>query len=155
MATLRLPLRSLWATTSASAAKKSTKPMLKIEQLMVAMATHEGWKNSLADTVNKGSMSWRHHNPGNLRASPLAVGTQDGFAVFNTDMDGWAAFKFDLMQKAKGNTSSGLNGSSTLKDLIYKWAPPSDGNNTETYLTEVCAMTGFSTSMPLSKLVEI
>jgi len=66
---------------------------------------------------------------------------------------GWFAFQWDIIQKAKGNTSTGLGPNSTLRDLIYKWAPPSDKNNTEAYLKNVIKMTGFPETLTLKELL--
>ena len=120
---------------------------------MYAMASNEGWKPAGTTATPGGSASYRRHNPGNLRSSPFMIRTENGFAVFETDMDGFAAFKWDIMQKARGNTSSGLNGNSTLADLIRVWAPPSDGNNVEAYIQVVLTRTGFSRNMRLAELL--
>lgn len=126
---------------------------LKLERLMFAMAEHEGWLPPGKTSTPGGSASYRRHNPGNLRSSPFQVGTEKGFSVFNSDADGWAAFKWDLMMKIMGNTSTGLNGQSTLADLIRTWAPPADGNNTQAYLQSVLTKTGFSASMKIAELL--
>ena len=34
-------------------------------------------------------------------------------------------------------------GLSTVRDIIARWAPPEDGNDTENYARKVCALTGF------------
>lgn len=123
-----------------------------VDRLMMAMAIHEGWHPAGTSSTPGGSRSYRHHNPGNLRVSPFASSTVDGFAVFNNDFVGWNAFQWDLLQKAKGNTSTGLNGKSTLRDLIYKWAPPSDGNDTEAYVRFVEKESGIAASTTLATI---
>lgn len=35
------------------------------------------------------------------------------------------------------------NGYKSVRDIIFRWAPPSDGNFTESYLKSVCDYTGF------------
>lgn len=128
--------------------------MLKIQRLALAIAEQEGWKSPTQAGNACGSRSWRNNNPGNLRSSPLQIGTDGGFAVFKTDMGGFAALEWDLTQKCKGNTSTGLSPKSTLRDLIFKWAPPSDGNNSEAYLMNVEKMTGFDESTTLGSLLD-
>lgn len=32
----------------------------------------------------------------------------------------------------------------TVRDIIARWAPPEDGNDTENYIRKVCVLTGFS-----------
>ena len=95
-----------------------------------------------------------HFNAGNMRSSPFQCATEGGFAVFANDALGWNAFQYDLMQKAKGNTQTGLNGESTIKELIYKWAPPSDGNNSEQYLQAVVQLSGLAQDTKLKDLLE-
>jgi len=73
--------------------------------------------------------------------------------VFRTEQDGWAAFRWDIRQKAQGKTVTGLDGDSTLRELIFVWAPPQDGNNTEAYLSDVLRMTGFNENMRLSEFL--
>ena len=127
--------------------------MLKLDRLIIAMAAEEGWKSPLEDAVNGGSRSYRNKNPLNLRKSPFEIGTLGGFSVFNTDMDGFAAARWDILQKARGNTSTGLTGESSLADLLAVWAPISDGNDTGRYIKNVCYMSGLEPSMKLKDLL--
>lgn len=117
------------------------------------MMEHEGWEPLTASATGYDSRSYRHHNPLNLRSSPFQIGTKDNFAVFKTDMDGLAAAIWDIRQKAKGNTITGLNGNSTISDLLYKWAPPGDANNTEAYIKNVCILTGLARTSRLKDLL--
>lgn len=126
---------------------------LKIDRLLVAMAEHEGWGAVGDPQFPNGSRSFRYHNPGNLRASPFAVRIVENYAVFKNDTIGWLAFQWDILQKAKGNTSTGLGPNSTLRELIFKWAPPSDSNNSEAYLQNILSMTGFKEDMKLSEFL--
>ncbi len=118
------------------------------------MATHEGWTPAGFPGNPNGSQSFRNHNPGNLRSSPFQCSTSNGFAVFKNDSIGWFAFENDIKAKAKGNTLTGLNGESTLRQLIFVWAPPSDNNDSETYLKTICFMTGFAETMKLKELLD-
>jgi len=126
----------------------------KIWRLMYAMAAVEGWALPEPATGYPGSASFRRNNPGNLRASPLLHTTDNNFAVFIDEFTGWAAFKYDLTQKAKGNTVTGLTGESTLRDLIFKWAPPSDNNDSEKYLQRVLQYSGMSEGTKLKELLD-
>lgn len=128
--------------------------MLKLERLTLAMAEFEGWNTSIENKNGIGSISWRNNNPGNLRSSPFGYGIKDGFVVFNTEAAGWAAFRWDIIQKANGNTSTGLNGQSTLRDLIFKWAPASDNNYPENYLKAVVKMTGIDENTTLAEIIK-
>ena len=98
-----------------------------LRQLATAMAKVEGFyiPNSRAE---------RNANPGNLKYSPFTQNYDaQGFAVFPSFKDGWDAFLWDLKAKQEGRTRTGLNGESTLKDLIWVWSE----DNQETYLSSV------------------
>lgn len=127
--------------------------MFKIERLAYAIMEIEGWLTPFETKTQGGSRSYRNHNPGNLRGSPFASGILDNYAVFKTDTDGMEALKWDLRQKAKGNTTSGLHGDSSLADLVRVWAPASDNNAPESYLKQLCTKTGFAPSMKLKELL--
>jgi hypothetical protein len=126
---------------------------LKIDRLILAMAEHEGWRAPGDEGFPSGSRSFRNHNPLNLRSSPFEHNKQDGFSVFRNDAIGFLAAQYDIMQKAKGNTVTKLGPASTLRDLIFTWAPKSDGNNPEAYLQSVIQMTGFKESMTLKEII--
>jgi hypothetical protein len=126
----------------------------KIEALMLAIAKHEGWHETGSKSHENGSVAYRNHNPGNLRASPFARGKKDGFAVFRNDFVGFMALHWDLMQKARGNTVTKLGPKSTLRDLIFVYAPPSDNNNSQKYLEEVMRATGFKATITLQEIFE-
>lgn len=127
----------------------------KAAKLMQAMAEHEGWLPAGSKECPNGSRSWRNHNPGNLRASPFAAASTDNFAVFRDDFTGYMAFHWDLIQKARGNTSTGLGPTSTLRALIFTWAPPSDNNNSEAYLQAVVARTGIKETETLAEIFAV
>lgn len=124
----------------------------KIEALMLAIASHEGWEPPASGDTSGGSRAYRNHNPGNLRASPFAWSTVDGFAVFRSDFVGFMALHWDLMQKARGNTVTGLDERSSIRQLIYVWAPPSDNNDTEAYVRSVVEKMGVSASTTLGEI---
>lgn len=124
----------------------------RADLLMDAIIHHEGWVPPSPQNDLQGSRSYRNHNPGNLRSSPFAHSTVGGFAVFRTDQMGLLALHWDLLQKAKGNTSTGLSGKSTIRDLITVYAPSNDGNNVEAYIKEVVAVSGLPESTTLADI---
>lgn len=128
--------------------------MLKIQRLVYAIAEQEGWRTPTEAGNNCGSRSYRNNNPGNLRSSPFQSGSDGAFATFKTEQGGFAALEWDLMKKCKGETSTGLTPESTLRELIYKWAPPSDGNNAEAYLQNIVRMTGFAEDIHIGRLLD-
>lgn len=100
-----------------------------------------------------GSISWRNKNPGNLRSSPFECGKRDGFSVFKYDSLGYMALQFDILQKAKGNTVTRLNGDSTILDFCEVYAPASDNNSPELYADFIYEATGFDKNFTLKELL--
>lgn len=126
-----------------------------IERLALAIRSQEGWRSARFSDQDPegGTRSYRNHNPGNLRKSPFQTGCDGEFAIFHSDFAGFFALQWDIWSKANGNTSTGLNGDSTLRDLIYRWAPPNE-NDSEKYLERVVMLSGFSDDMKLSELLK-
>ena len=127
--------------------------MTKLDRLIMAIASFEGWIPAGQAPNEIGSLSWRNHNPGNLRKSPFEIANKEGFSIFSTDQEGMFALKWDISQKAKGKTVTKLTGESTLRDLIFVYAPPVEGNEPEKYLEAVLTMTGFSETMKLREFI--
>lgn len=127
----------------------------QIEYLLLAIRDHEGWYCPGHTKYPNGSVAYRNHNPGNLRSSPFQRGQREGFAYFESDLVGFMALHWDIMQKARGNTVTGLNKNSTLRDLIFTYAPPSDNNNSEQYLQQVVKKTGFKETTTLGEIFEL
>lgn len=88
----------------------------------------------------------RNNNPGNIRPGDNwrgMIGTNGGFVVFENCAWGLRAMgKAILTELSRGNN--------TLEKLIYEWAPPSDGNNTEQYLAYVSQFSGIARKAILS-----
>jgi DNA repair ATPase RecN len=83
-------------------------------------------------------------NPGNLRASPFAAGTNGGFALFDSWQAGIEGF-FKLLSENtfgyKTDVDKYKGGDlSALLDLIKTYAPAGDNNNPQTYYDSVVAM---------------
>lgn len=94
----------------------------------------------------EGTANWRMNNPGNIRVSrwtrqqPGFVGVGDAgdsgkFAVFSTLNAGLQAKKNLLF----GPDSSYINLS--IKDAMYRYAPPSDKNKTDDYIAAIVQAT--------------
>lgn len=128
----------------------STNP--KVERLILAIAEHEGWASVGSSTSPGGSRAYRNHNPGNLRASPFADRIVENYAVFGNDAMGWFALRWDLWKKSRGETSTKLGPESTLRELIFTYAPPSDKNNSEEYLKSVVKNTGLPETITLKEI---
>lgn len=90
------------------------------------------------ETRKDGSRAWRNNNPGNLRYGKFAenngaIGKDSGgFAIFPSREAGEAA-QINLIKKNYSKL--------TLRQMIYKYAPPSE-NDTENYLAQVVMRTG-------------
>lgn len=125
----------------------------KMDRLVIAISTHEGWSPVGSAEAKNGSRAYRNHNPGNLRASPFAYKIEDGYAVFRNDIIGLIALQWDIMQKAKGQTVTGLTGKSTIEQLMHKYAPSSDNNDTEAYIAYVEKASGLPRSTRLEELL--
>ena len=127
----------------------------KLYRLALAIALYEGWEpdNSVASVPEAGSASYRNHNPGNLRSSPFQLGERGGFAYFYNDDIGFSALLYDLWIKAKGKSTTGLKATSTIREFIFKYAPPVE-NDSEAYLAFILQQTGFAENLQLGQLLE-
>jgi len=108
--------------------------MNPVEALADGIMQYEGW--------HRDSRSWRNRNPGNLRPiGGVAMVPKDaeGYRIFTSLVDGFAALRVDL--KAKFDGSHGLSSSSTLLDLMNCYAPAGDANNPSAYTQFLCAWT--------------
>ena len=82
----------------------------------------------------------RNRNPLNIRKSDQLwlgqTGNDGAFCIFVSNEYGYrAAFKILKTYNTKYHVYS-------VRGIIGKWAPPSDGNNTRGYIERVCRMTG-------------
>lgn len=125
---------------------------MKIHRLMFAIAQHEGWFPVGSGSNPEGSKSFRNHNPGNLRSSIFESSNVGGFSVFESDALGWHALYYDILKKRRGETSTGLTGDSTIKDLIDVWAPAEDHNSPIDYLNDVVVISGLAPDTKLEEL---
>ena len=89
----------------------------------------------------------RNNNPGNLefsKTNPWAGQTGDDgrFAKFETPEHGIRALGRNLLSYQR-------QGIDTVNDIINRWAPPSDNNNTDAYIAAVCAQLGVAPEQQL------
>lgn len=95
----------------------------------------------------EGTRAWRNNNPGNIEAGDYAnslgaVGSDGRFAVFPSYDTGRKA-KEKLLFEGKNYKDK------TLKEAIYRYAPPSE-NNSEMYAQKVAAAAGVDVNTPVS-----
>jgi len=98
-------------------------------KLASAIGTAEGY-------FVAGSLPQRHNNPGDLRSAPWLKGAkiENGFWHAKSAGEGIAGLYHQIaLDIARG---------ATLRQLISKWAPPGDGNNTENYIAETARRVG-------------
>lgn len=115
-----------------------------IEKLCSAIATAEGFYDP-RDTLPK-----RNNNPGDLRSAPWFAGAviEKGYWKAPSIQAGVAG----LMHQVALDIARGR----TLRELIAKWAPPSDHNDTENYIRETKRRVGITDeNVPLWDYLEI
>ncbi len=98
-----------------------------------------------------GSRTWRNMNPGAIRPGKIstqngACGTAGGFAVFPSEEQGMNALRALLLSENYINL--------TLAAAIYKYAPPSDHNNTRRYQRRLSQITGLSLNKRIKQLTD-
>lgn len=89
----------------------------------------------------------RNNNPGNLEYSKTnpwvgQTGDDGRFAKFETPEHGIRALGRNLLSYQR-------QGIDTVSDIINRWAPPSDNNNTDAYIQAVCAQLGVTPDQQL------
>lgn len=112
-------------------------------KLASAIATAEGY-------FVVGSVPRRNNNPGDLRGAPWLTSPKiiNHFVQFSNPASGISG----LYHQIALDIARGVS----LRGLIEKWAPPSDGNNTLNYLSETARRVGIENlDQPLQELLEI
>ncbi|HGN8793817.1 TPA: hypothetical protein ACK1ZR_003740 [Klebsiella michiganensis] len=89
----------------------------------------------------------RNNNPGNLEFSNSnpwqgQAGSDGRFAKFETPEHGIRALGRNLISYQR-------QGIDTVGEIINRWAPPSDNNDTTAYIRAVCAQLGVTANQPL------
>ena len=127
----------------------------KLVNLTNAMTEFEGWHPGGISGGQAGisSVSYRNHNPGNLRYSIFQLGQRDSFAYFYNDATGLFAMQYDIMRKCQGKTVTKLTGESILAELIQVYSAARN-EALANYVDFVCERTGFSPEMKLKELIK-
>lgn len=94
-----------------------------------------------------GARGIRNNNPGNLEYSKTnpwigQTGDDGRFAKFETPEHGIRALGRNLLSYQR-------QGIDTVSDIINRWAPSSDNNNTDAYIKAVCAQLGVTEDQQL------
>ncbi|WP_195322207.1 hypothetical protein [Klebsiella grimontii] len=99
------------------------------------------------ESAADGPRGVRNNNPGNLEASSSnpwvgQIGSDGRFAKFETPEHGIRALGRNLISYQR-------QGVDTVGEIINRWAPPSDNNDTTAYIRAVCAQLGVTANQPL------
>lgn len=114
--------------------------MALIDTLAQAIAQMEGFNVS-------GSIAQRNNNPGNLRASPYAIGKDtNGYAIFPDSTTGWNALNYQLSLYSQ----RGMD----LEQMINVYAPAGDNNDPNSYLHFITGKLGVGPSTTISSLYD-
>ena len=120
---------------------------------VAAVAPEEGVatgvpRSNIFEGLNANSRAAKNNNPGNIidsgfaRSQPGYAGTDGRFARFETPEHGESAMHGLLQNYQK-------QGITTPAGIIGKWAPPSDGNDTNSYVAQVAKKLGVSPNDPI------
>ncbi|MBQ0046631.1 MAG: structural protein P5 [Prevotellaceae bacterium] len=93
----------------------------------------------------------RNNNPLNIRRSKrtkwlgqVKIQRDKSFVQFQCMMLGFRA-AFRLIRSYVN-----VYGLTTIRTIIYRWAPPEDGNDTDAYISTVCFRTGYDAGRVLN-----
>ncbi|HHW3228042.1 TPA: hypothetical protein ACUULR_004039 [Escherichia coli] len=110
--------------------------------------TAAGARRAVADSdSSERARGIRNNNPGNLEYSKTnpwvgQTGDDGRFAKFETPEHGIRALGRNLMSYQR-------QGIDTVSEIINRWAPPTDKNDTMSYIKAVCEQLGVSADDPL------
>ncbi len=110
--------------------------------------TVTGSRRAVSDSASTDSARGiRNNNPGNLEYSKTnpwvgQTGDDGRFAKFETPEHGIRALGRNLLSYQR-------QGIDTVSDIINRWAPPADNNNTDAYIQAVCAQLGVAPDQQL------
>ncbi|MCV2142458.1 hypothetical protein MLG80_007530 [Escherichia coli] len=110
--------------------------------------TAAGSRRAVADSdSSERARGIRNNNPGNLEYSKTnpwvgQTGDDGRFAKFETPEHGIRALGRNLMSYQR-------QGIDTVSEIINRWAPPADKNDTMSYIKAVCEQLGVSADEPL------
>lgn len=90
-----------------------------------------------------GTRAWRNNNPGNIRKSSKEIGNVGGYAVFSNYAAGSAEIKSLLQSERYSNLS--------IKEAIFKYAPPSENDSTK-YAETVKKSSGLDINRKINEL---
>ena len=102
--------------------------------------------NQAQPVQSQSNIPTSHNNPGDLRNPATGA-----FQQYPTVLDGYNALIQDISFKQSPQAKK-LGPNATLNDFANVYAPPTDGNNTTQYATNLAAQTGTTTDTPIGKI---
>ncbi|HBB3567704.1 TPA: hypothetical protein KAD74_002995, partial [Escherichia coli] len=137
------------ATAKATAQNAIGENYLQVRQQNGELSdTAAGARRAVADSGSSDRIRGiRNNNPGNLEYSKTnpwvgQTGDDGRFAKFETPEHGIRALGRNLMSYQR-------QGIDTVSEIINRWAPPTDKNDTVSYIKAVCEQLGVSADEPL------
>lgn len=107
---------------------------------------NEGAPRVTAHGNSSAARGLRNNNPGNIEAGSNSwdgqAGSDGRFAKFVTPEHGIRALGKNLLSYQR-------QGYDTVSEIVNRWAPPSDNNDTAAYIKAVCAQLGVTANQPL------
>ncbi len=130
----------------------------KLEKMAYAIREFEGWaypggKDRTGKVHPQGSLSYRNHNPGNVRWSKYQEGKRGGYSYFKDYETGWKALLFQI-EIAYNGKSQVYKPTDTLLTFFEKYAPSEDHNHPEEYAKFVAKALGVGLDVPLSVILK-
>ncbi len=117
------------------------------DSVTVLDATYEVVKQTVRDTIIGLPRGIRQNNPGNIRPGDNwngMTGQDGGYLIFRDVRYGIRA-----MVKVLRNYQR-LHNLETVKQIIYRWAPPADNNPTNAYVKHVAEYLRVATDQPIN-----
>ncbi len=97
----------------------------------------------------------RNNNPLNLQKGTGQTGNDGRFAIFPDAETGFQAAIADLTGKMTGQTQTGLNGNSTLTQLINTWSDPTESpDKNANYIANVAQALGVTPNIQIGTLLD-
>lgn len=107
----------------------------------------DGVSRAIAHGKSSEARGLRNNNPGNIEASKSnpwegQTGSDGRFATFATPEHGIRALGKNLLSYQR-------QGYDTVSEIVNRWAPAKDGNNTDAYIQALCVALGVGADDPL------
>ena len=126
----------------------------KLLRVAFAVSLAEGW--AAPDVGNQGpegTVSYRLHNPGNLRVSEYEAGNTGQFAIFNNDLEGFMALVRQLEIIATGKEAAYGDNCTIEQAVVIYTADRDPSPELESYLQTIEQVGGVKRTDLISTIV--